>query len=107
MTCDPHTVSEDTPLEKVVRIMERKNVKRVAVLREAKLVGIITRANLLHAIACLREKSKPVAGGDAAIRDRILSELAKPPWRATVSVNVRDGVVDLSGTIRSEGERKH
>jgi predicted transcriptional regulator len=106
MTCDPYTVSEDTPLDKVVRIMERKNVKRVPVLREAKLVGIITRANLLHAIAYLAEKSQPVAGGDAATRDRILSELGKLPWRATVSVNVHDGVVNLSGTILSEGERE-
>ena len=106
MTCNPHTVSEETPLEKVVRIMERKNVKRVPVLRAGKLVGIITRANLLHALACLEETSQPAALGDAAIRDRILSELAMLPWRPTVSVNVRDGAVDLSGTILSEDERE-
>jgi len=106
MTCNPHTVSEETPLEEVVRIMERKNVKRVPVLRAGKLVGIITRANLLHALACLEETSQPAALGDAAIRDRILSELAMLPWRPTVSVNVRDGAVDLSGTILSEDERE-
>jgi CBS domain-containing protein len=106
MTCNPHTVSEETPLEKVVRIMERKNVMRVPVLREGKLVGIVTRANLLHVLARLADTSQPVGGGDATIRDRILSELVKLPWRATVSINVRDGVVELSGTILSEGERE-
>jgi CBS domain-containing protein len=106
MTCSPSSVFEETPLEEVVRIMERKNVKRVPVLRDGKLVGIITRANLLHALVCLAPTNQPVAEEDSTIRDRLLSEIAKLPWRPAVSVIVHDGVVDLSGTILSESERE-
>jgi CBS domain-containing protein len=106
MTCNPHTVSEETPLEEVVRIMERRNVKRVPVLHSGKLVGIITRANLLHALERLAEASQPVAEGDSALRDRVLAALAKLPWRPAVTVLVRNGVVDLSGTILNERERE-
>jgi CBS domain-containing protein len=105
MSRNPHTVSEEASLEEVVRIMERRNVKRVPVLCDGKLVGIIARADLLHALTCLAEKSQPVAGGDSAIREQILVELAKLPWRLPVTILVRDGVVSLSGAILNEGER--
>jgi len=106
MTRNPHTVSEEAPLDEVVRIMERKNVKRVPVLKEGRLAGIITRANLLQVLAYLARASRPVPEGDSAIRDRIFSELAKLPWRPAVTALVHDGVVELSGTILSESERE-
>jgi CBS domain-containing protein len=107
MSRNPHTVSEDATLEEVVRTMERKHIKRVPVLRQGKLVGIITRANLLHALASAARNIPPVAKDDSAIRDRILAEMDKLPWRpAGVSVLVRDGNVDLSGTIMDERERE-
>jgi CBS domain-containing protein len=106
MSRNPHTVSEDTPLEEVVRIMQRKNVKRVPVIRENKLIGIITRANLLNTLARLARTSRPAVQGDSAIRDQILAELAKLPWHPAVTVLVHDGVVDLSGAILSENDRQ-
>jgi CBS domain-containing protein len=87
--------------------MERKHIKRVPVLREGKLVGIITRANLLQALASVARNIPAVAQDDSAIRDRILAEMDKLPWRpAGVSVLVRNGNVDLSGTILDERERE-
>ena len=80
MSRSPHTVSEDATLEEVVRTMERKNIKRVPVIRHGKLVGIITRANLLHALASVARIMPPVPKDDTAIRDRILSEIDKLPW---------------------------
>lgn len=107
MSQNLHTVSEDATLEEVVRTMERKHIKRVPVLREGKLVGIISRANLLHALASAARSIRPATKDDAAIRDRILAEMHKLPWRpAGVSVLVRDGNVDLSGTIPDERERE-
>jgi CBS-domain-containing membrane protein len=85
MSRSPHTLSEDATLEEVVRTMERKNIKRIPVTRHGKLVGIITRANL-HALAGVARIIPPVPAGDAAIRDRILSEIDKLPWRPAVRV---------------------
>ena len=107
MSRTPQTVAEDATLEEVVRTMERAGVKRVPVLRGDKLVGIITRANLLHALASAARTMPPTAKGDAAIRDRILAEFEKLSWGTVgVSVLVRDGSVELSGTILDDRQRE-
>jgi predicted transcriptional regulator len=53
MTPDPCTVTEDATLEDIVEFMERKNIKRLPVMRGEKLVGIVSRSNLLQAVAGL------------------------------------------------------
>jgi CBS domain-containing protein len=106
MTRNPHTVSEDDTLESVVTQMERHRVKRLPVMRDGKLVGIISRANLLHALASLARESKAASGDDAAIRDRILEALAKQHWALAVNVVVKNGVAEIWGTIMDERERQ-
>jgi predicted transcriptional regulator len=105
MTPDPLTVTLDTPLDDVVDLMERRRVKRVPVLEDGKLIGIVSRANLMHALASLSRDAKAPSGGDDVIRDRILAELSKP-WAPQINVLVRDGVVDLSGVLTDERERQ-
>jgi len=106
MTPDPHTVTADTPIEEVVRLMERHRIKRLPVVENDKLIGIVSRANLLHALASLARGAKPQAGDDAAIRERILDECGKHSWMPHVNVVVRDGVVGLWGVIIDERERQ-
>ena len=106
MTRDPRTVSEDDTLETVVAQMERHRVKRLPVVRQGKLVGIISRANLLHALASLAREAPASSGGDAAIRDRILEALAKQHWALAVNVVVKNGIAELWGTIMDERERQ-
>jgi len=106
MTRNPHTVSEDDTLEAVVAQMERHRVKRLPVLREGKLVGIISRANLLHALASLARETPAASGDDTAIRDRILEALAKQHWALAVNVVVKNGVAEIWGTIMDERERQ-
>ena len=106
MTRDPRTVSEDDSLETVVAQMERHRVKRLPVMRQGKLVGIISRANLLHALASLAREAPASSGGDAAIRNRILEVLAKQHWALAVNVVVKNGIVELWGTIMDERERQ-
>jgi CBS domain-containing protein len=53
MTPNPLTVSEDTPLDQVVRIMESDNVKRLPVMRGDRMVGIVTRSDFVAAVAGL------------------------------------------------------
>jgi CBS domain-containing protein len=108
MTADPLTVSEDTPLDEIVRTMEKRRIKRLPVLRGAEVVGIVSRANLVHALAGLAGEVKPTTASDQAIRDRIIAELAGQTWAPTALINVivRDGVVELWGTITDERERQ-
>jgi hypothetical protein len=104
MTPDPVTVTEDTALEEVVRIMERHRIKRLPVTRGKAVVGIVSRANLMHALASLGRTTPEPAKSDTAIRDQILSELDKQAWApvALIDVVVHDGIVELWGTITEE-----
>ena len=108
MTADPVTVTEETSLEEVVRVMEKRQIKRLPVVRGEEVVGIVSRANLVHALAGMARELEPVAAGDQGIRDRLLAELAKQPWApvALIDVIVKNGIVDLWGTITDERERQ-
>ena len=108
MTPNPVTIDECTPLAEVVRILEERRIKRVPVVRGRRVVGIISRANLLHALASVAHEMAAGAQSDAAIRDEILTELAKQPWAPKHFVNpvVRNGVVELWGSIFDERERQ-
>jgi CBS domain-containing protein len=107
MTSEMKTVTEDATLDSIVAIMEKHRVKRVLVVRAGKLAGIVTRADLLRALARIAGEAKPTGETDRSIRARILEELHKQPWAAAGSVNVivRDGIVDLTGAILDERER--
>jgi CBS domain-containing protein len=108
MTPDPVTITEDTPLEEVVTLMEKRRIKRVPVVRGDRVVGIVSRANLLHAVAGLAVQATPANVDDQAIRERLLAELGKEKWAplGALDITVRDGVVDLWGTITDERERQ-
>jgi CBS domain-containing protein len=106
MTADPCTVSEDDSLETVVELMERRRIKRLPVMRDGKMVGIVSRANLMHALASLDRDTQAAVGDDVAIRDGILKSLGKQPWAPSVNVVVKNGVAELWGTITDERERQ-
>jgi CBS domain-containing protein len=108
MTAEPLTVTEDTPLEEVVKVMETRRIKRLPVLRGSEVIGIVSRANLLHALAGVARDIKPTVASDQAIRDRVVAELASQPWApvSLVNVIVRNGIVELWGTITDERERQ-
>ncbi len=61
MTTDVQTVADDTPLEEIVELMERKRIKRVPVLCGEQLVGIVTRSNLMHAMVSMARVAQPAA----------------------------------------------
>jgi CBS-domain-containing membrane protein len=107
MTRDAKTVDEDTQLNDVVALMERNHIKRVPVLRGKKLVGIVSRANLLRALVSYLHPASAPASGDVAIRETILRELNSERWApvATVDAIVRQGVVTLSGFVLDEQQR--
>lgn len=107
MTSDVFAVNADAPLEKIVHLMERHRIKRVPVMRNGKVIGIVTRANLMHALARLALEVRPASTSDAAIRERLIGDLEKQSWAPLklIDVVVTDGVVKLAGTLTDERER--
>jgi CBS domain-containing protein len=107
MTPDPLTVTEDDTLEEIVKVMEKNHVKRLPVLRGDQLVGMVTRANLLQAVADLARDVPDPTADDDHIRNRVFAAIEKTDWRpAALSVTVRDGIVHLSGVIFDERTRE-
>jgi len=108
MTQDVVSAGEDAALQDIVAMMERHRIKRVPIVRAGKLVGIVTRVNLLHALATVAHEIAPSPANDAAIRERIVSELKKQSWAplAMIDVIVRNGVATISGVVTDERQRQ-
>jgi len=108
MTTNVYTVSEDTALEDIVELMERRRIKRVPVLRRGKVAGIVTRSNLMHAMVSLARTEPKAAKDDTAIREKLLTEMQKEEWApvAMTNVVVRDGIVELWSAILDERQRE-
>lgn len=107
MTRKVVTVTDSTPIADIAALMEKYRIKRVPVLRDGKLMGIVSRANLLRVLACRIAQSATVE--DRRIREAILAELRGQPWGGSPgegNVIVQDGVVHLWGYVDSDAERK-
>ena len=107
MTRQPITVDEDTSLDRVVHLMERHRIKRLPVVRKGKVVGIISRANLMRALASIHRSTYKTSRNDQEIRKRIVADIDKQNWAygADIMVLVRDGIVDLCGTLSNPSQR--
>ena len=106
MTRDPVTIAEDATLEDIVQIMEQKGIKRLPVLRNGDLIGIVTRANLLQAVANLARDASQPSTDDDTLRKEILHAIESQPWSPMgLNAVVRDGIVDLSGVITDDRQR--
>jgi predicted transcriptional regulator len=79
----PHVVSvaEDTPLSEVAALFERKRIKRVPITRDGKLVGIVSRSNLVQALASVIGRGAEPPDSDRQIRLELLSRLGRPAGR--------------------------
>jgi CBS domain-containing protein len=107
MTPEPITITEDTDLVEIVHLMEKNNVKRLPVTRGDKVVGIVSRANLLQAVASLARQIPDPTADDDHIRNRIVDTLATKDWCPFgLSVVVAGGIVHLSGVITEERSRQ-
>ena len=107
MTTKPLSVFADMPIEAVVREMEKRRVKRVPVIEGGKLVGIISRADLVRTLATVAAVLPPAAKDDTGIRERLLTELHGKSWCPTIlNIAVANGIVDLSGVLGDERARK-
>jgi CBS domain-containing protein len=108
MTPDVVAVGRDTPLAEIADLMEERHVRRLPVVADGRVVGIVSRANLLRAWASLPAEAAPAAGDDAAIRTALLAEFDKHVWsrRPENSVVVTDGIVHLWGLAATDEEKR-
>jgi len=106
MTKEVVTVLETTSVADTARALEQHRIKRVPVVRNGRLVGIVTRSNLLQVLATT-DVSKPMNVADRIIRERLNEELEDQPWAYLLSKNivVENGVVHLFGIVQSDEER--
>ena len=108
MTDGVISVSEETPLSEIAALFERKRIKRVPVVKDGKLVGIVSRSNLIQALASAVGRIDQHDETDRQIRLQLLSKLKDQPWTGfgERNITVSDGVVHLWGLVGSEAERK-
>jgi CBS domain-containing protein len=107
MSGNPITVDEETPLEELVRLMEKNHIKRLPVMRGGVLTGIVTRSNLLQAVAGMAHEIPDPTADDDHIRDRIIRAVNKTDWRPiSFEVTVRHGIVHLHGIVTTDEARQ-
>jgi CBS domain-containing protein len=101
------SVAEGTPLVEIANLLERRRIKCVPVMRDEKLIGIVSRSNLIRALASVPPDALPVASTDQQLHDAIVRELSDHRWaQPSQNVIVKEGIVHLWGVIRSEEERR-
>lgn len=107
MTREVVSVEEMATLGEIADLMETKQIRRVPVIHDSKIVGVVSRADLLRVLASGGAKT-PNEDRDRTIRDHLLAELREQTWADTSEgrVVVSDGVVHLWGLVGSEAERE-
>jgi signal-transduction protein with cAMP-binding, CBS, and nucleotidyltransferase domain len=109
MTRNVLSVTETTPVADIALLLEANRIKRVPVLRDGKLVGIVSRANLVQALAMtINQLPSGAEAEDRSIREKLLAELKAQRWTEVSPANVivKDGVVHLWSSYLSEQEKR-
>lgn len=108
MSRDPITISQNAKLADAVDLMERRRIKRLPVIEDDKLIGILARSDLMRIIVrtySVKRQQKVVK--DETIRRAVMAEIARQSWsgQGLIHVDVQEGVVNLTGTVYSDSTR--
>jgi CBS domain-containing protein len=109
MTRGVISVTEATPVADIALLLETHRIKRVPVLRNGKLVGVVSRANLVRALAMMiEEPPSETEADDRVIRDKLMAELRAQKWAevSPANITVKNGIVHLWSSYLSEQERR-
>ena len=108
MTSKVEVVSPETPVADIARLLEEKRIKRVPVIDDGKMIGIVSRANLMQALASTPTVSLDRSTSDQKKREVVLAALAQVPGLNPVHLNVvvENGRVDVWGIAGSDAEEK-
>jgi len=107
MTRPVISVQPDTPLGDIAALLEKHRIKRVPVASNGKIVGIVSRANLIQALVNLNRAKTEASVDDLTLHSNILEQLRSKPWvdPSTISILVNNGSVELWGIVDSETEK--
>lgn len=108
MTTHVLTIEESAPLANAVSIFEKRHIKRLPVTRQGRLIGILSRSDLMRTFLNALPATQPAAGlGDEDIRNHIDKEMRRQPWitHSAIDISVKSGVVDLSGVVTNDTMR--
>jgi CBS domain-containing protein len=109
MTRTVITAAPETPLREIANLLEKNAIKRVPIVAGGKVVGIVSRANLLQALASRHKQiDAGAAPKDSQIRNDVIERLKAEPWShpSLINVIVQDGNVELWGIVDSQTEKK-
>lgn len=108
MTKQVVSAPTDASLVEIVGLMTENNVKNVPIVQAGRLVGIVTRTDLLRALSRILPKSGATTADDESIRKNVLAELQGQSWSGgdLIGVSVNRGAVELSGAIFDERQRQ-
>ena len=109
MTREIITAEPDMLVADIATLLERHRIKRVPIIRNGKVVGIVSRANLIQALATFRKNAlQPQPIVDAELREKVISRLKSEPWvrPSLVNVTVTNGTVDLWGIVDTAVEKQ-
>ena len=108
MTREVITATPDAPLRDIAALLEKNRIKRVPIVADGRLVGIVSRANLVQALATLRKDVEHRSASDSIIRDKIMAQFNSEPWSkfSTLNATVQNGTVELWGIVDTEAEKQ-
>jgi len=108
MTRNVITVAPETPLRDIAELLEKNSIKRVPVVKNRQVIGIVSRANLVQALASRWQEKEAQPSSDLTIREEVMARLDAEPWTryAPINVIVHDATVELWGIVDSETAKK-
>ncbi len=100
------TVTEHTAVSEIADLFERRHIKRMPVMRDSRIVGIVSRSDLVKMLA---DANKPLPSpplvDDATLRAQILNALKHEDWAGNCSVTVFQGGVTITGIYETDADR--
>lgn len=109
MTRSVVTAAPDMPLDELASLLDKHRIKRVPIVHDGRVVGIVSRADLIHALMTPRTPAgRAEAVDDSTLRDRVVNELKTKLWASSSHINVvvQDGTVELWGGVDSGDEKR-
>lgn len=108
MSTDIVTIAEACPVAEIAELLDARRIKRVPVVRDGKLVGVVSRANLIRALVTVVPKQPAVAeGDDAGLREAILVAMTGHRWALPRErVIVKDAIAHLFAMACSDEEQR-
>jgi CBS domain-containing protein len=108
MTREVIAATPSTPLSDIATTLEKNRIRRVPIVERGKVVGVVSRANLVQALATLRQAIEPATMTDSVVREKVMAQLRSEPWTtfSTLNATVQSGTVELWGVVGSEAEKE-